>query len=114
MSYCRMSDGDVYLFPNTDGVIECMGCHLAPKVRTKFTVGDKYFGIEPCKHCDGKGCVHCMMHGCSTFANATDAINHVKAHIKAGDHVPDYVIPEIEADIKDFGTDDVSKWDWRK
>jgi len=28
MSYCRFSDGDVYMYPSGKGIIECCACRL--------------------------------------------------------------------------------------
>lgn len=34
MSVCRFSEGDVYVFYNLDGVIECCSCQLTEERRT--------------------------------------------------------------------------------
>lgn len=35
MSYARMSDGDVYVFINTNGYLECCGCRFGESLWTK-------------------------------------------------------------------------------
>lgn len=36
MSYCRMSEGDVYMYPSVYGGIECCGCRLEKCEHTVF------------------------------------------------------------------------------
>lgn len=36
MSYCRFSEGDVYMYSHIYGYIDCCGCSLAGKTTTKF------------------------------------------------------------------------------
>jgi len=36
MSYCRMSEGDVYMYPHIYGYIDCCGCRLSNQTDTIF------------------------------------------------------------------------------
>lgn len=94
MSYCRFSDGDVYLYFDVGGYICCCACWLAPKVNTIFTKGEKSLlgtSLEgPCKKCDGVGCDACQMHGNLEFFSYSDAIEHLEEHKGAGHEVPQY------------------------
>ncbi len=72
MSYCRFSDGDVYMYPHIDGYIECCFCSLA----------------QP----DGYRLQH--------FHNHKDALGHLLEHRKAGHHVPQYAIDRLTVDMK--------------
>jgi hypothetical protein len=56
-----------------------------------------------CKECKGKGCNACQMHGNNTFKKRSEAIAHLKEHIKAGHDVPDYAIEQLEEEIKEEG-----------
>lgn len=100
MSYCRFSDGDVYMYESVDGV-ECCACMLAPMVRTIFTAGGEVLGvvIEPCEECDGAGCDSCLMHDNMTFDTKQAALDHLRAHKAAGHSVPNYAIDELEDEI---------------
>ena len=71
MSYCRLSrDSDVYVFMNTDGRIECCGCGLT------------------------------LPYGSEEFDTPQDAIEHLYAHRRAGDKVPEYAIESIQRELK--------------
>ena len=103
MSYCRFSDGDIYLFHHTGGYIICQMCSLAPKVNSIFTKGcniSSVFQCEPCKYCHGEGCKHCMINGDTKLTSYQEAIEHVKSHIENGDSIPDWVIPSLEKDLE--------------
>lgn len=111
MSYCRFSDGDVYMYPNIYGGIECCSCTLAEKIKTVFTTElkeedfqSKIFGIlEPCEYCGGEGCDACMMHGNLSFYTRSEAIAHLKSHIENGDYVPSYAIEALEEELIELG-----------
>lgn len=104
MAYCRFSEGDVYLYPSTGGVVECCACRLSPKVPTILTKGGDLFGspVGPCSACGGEGCEKCMMHGSPPSMSYTEAINHVKRHIAAGHVVPSGVIESLRCDQVQF------------
>jgi len=110
MSYCRFSNGDVYMYPSTNGGIECCACRLADKVPTVFTPGvidETDFrwdllvagGDLVCTKCE-EGCDACMMHGSVTFYNYQDAIDHLHAHRAAADEVPDYAFEYLKEDME--------------
>ena len=74
MSYCRFArDSEIYLFEHCDGFIECCMCSLAT------------------------GSFSAELHTRSA------AIEHVKAHIQAGDKVPEDVIPSLQERIREEG-----------
>ena len=101
MSYCRFSDGDVYMFASAEG-IECCACRVAPPVKSVFTEGGDYplFGhIEPCD-CGGEGCQKCMMNGSLTFHTERDALAHLLEHREAGHTVPQHAIDRLEEEIR--------------
>jgi len=109
MSYCRFLEGDVYMFYNVNGTIECCACSLAPRVKSIFTTGTKdrgntfkkLFGeIEPCKYCKGEGCDKCMLPGNLNFTTFEEAINHLKKHIEHGDRVPSRAFEALYEDLK--------------
>jgi len=110
MSYCRFSDGDVYMYPSTNGGIECCACRLADKVPSIFTPGvidESDFrwdllvagGDLVCTKCED-GCEDCMMYDNVNFDNYQDAINHLYKHREAGDEVPDYAFEYLKEDMK--------------
>ena len=101
MSYCRFSEGDIYLYESVDGGITCCACRLAALVRTIFTEGGDFFGatIEPCK-CKGEGCPNCMMHGNTDGLTHAEAIEHVLAHRRAGHDVPEHVLERLRAEME--------------
>lgn len=80
MSYSRFGWGgsDVYVFMSVGGFLECCGCILDLGSETR----------EP-----------------SFRAESTQAmVDHLEAHKKEGDHVPDDVIPALWAgDAENFG-----------
>lgn len=87
MSYCRFSDGDVYMFSCEDG-IECQSCQLMPKCKTIFT--------KDCRRCDGKGCDHCMFfHESKIFKSSREALDHLLEHREAGHNVPQHAIDRL-------------------
>ena len=98
MAYCRFFECDVYFYLSSEGY-ECCACRLAPKVRTKFTTGDKFLGCGPCEHCNAQGCEHCMMHGSANFKTTQEAIDHLLAHREAGHYVPNEAIDELRAEL---------------
>ena len=104
MSYCRFSDGDVYMFAHVGGYIECCACSLAPKVKSIFTKGCKdhplFGGVEACTECNGEGCDSCMMPGNTRIDNYYDALYHLHEHREHGDKVPDYAFEHLKQDIK--------------
>ncbi len=104
MSYCRFSDGDVYMFVHVAGGIECCACSLAPKVKSIFTEGSEkhpLFGkVKVCGKCKGKGCDNCMMPGDTRCNSYQDALVHLYEHKTNGDKVPDYAFKSLRKDIK--------------
>jgi len=101
MSYCRFSEADIYLYNDCGGYINCQCCHLAPKVKTIFTVGGKFLGkkIKPCNKCHGEGCDECMMRGDTHLNTSTEALEHVKLHRVNGDYIPEDVDKRLLQEI---------------
>lgn len=101
MSYCRFSEGDIYLYATTEGALVCQMCSLAPKVKSLFTTGGKFLRkqIPPCAKCGGAGCDACMLHGSTRLESLEAALAHVQAHRQAGDHVPLAVDERLRREI---------------
>lgn len=126
MSYCRFSEGDVYLFEHVGGYIECCSCLLAELVPTVMTKGFKGLfqkcekcvgkGCEECncKNCNGKGGSCCMMHGSLSFKTFQDAYNHLLQHQKTGHYVPEYAFEELQKDINSGKSPEKNSEQWKK
>ena len=82
MSYCRFSDGDVYMYPTING-IECCVCKLTKK-----------------KHYEKNG-IKIKMHSNVLFDTNAQAIAHLEEHIKAGHSVPKYAIERLQEELGD-------------
>ena len=106
MSYCRFSDGDVYLYASTQGGIRCCWCSLSEKVPSIFTKGDAEMSelltnpdlANPCKDCGGEGCDKCMIPDNAHFNTYDEAIEHLKEHQRKGDKVPSYAFEGLQQD----------------
>lgn len=109
MSYCRFSNGDVYMFPSTRGGIECCACRLTDKVMTIFSPGagadldekqiafrDAFGSVCDCENC----CDKCMMFDNMVFDNYQDALDHLQVHRDAGHEVPDYAFEYLKEDME--------------
>lgn len=78
MSYARFSDSsDVYIFEHSAGFIQCCGCNL-----TEPTTGE-YVGF-------------------ADLATPRLALQHLEAHIEAGDKVPQVAIDRIKEEFPDL------------
>jgi hypothetical protein len=73
MSYCRFSEGDVYMYPHTSGVIQCCSCRLSQ-------IGTGWFADD-------------------NFKTHQDALAHLEAHIAAGHNVPQEAIERLREEI---------------
>jgi hypothetical protein len=71
MSYCRFTDGDVYMYEHVAGGIYCQLC-----------------GLKEIQNCE------------VWFCNCRDALNHLKEHLKAGHKVPQRALNLLEEQIK--------------
>ena len=102
MSYCRFSNGDVYLYDDVYKGLTCCACKLADRKPTIFTTGGTFItkSIKPCEHCNGLGCEKCMLRGTTQLENEQDAIDHLQAHRAAGHDVPQYAIDRLRAEVK--------------
>lgn len=76
MSFARFSDGDVYVYLNTDGLFECCACTLSLS------------GQPPTGWC----------HLVETSA---EMLAHLEAHRAVGDDVPDECLEELRADAEE-------------
>jgi hypothetical protein len=94
MSYCRFSDGDVYMFASTQGGVECCACRLTPQETyvTELTLGQPQ---------------HYQMHGSLNFKTEQDALAHLEHHRAAGHDVPEYALERLRREIaeKETGKD---------
>lgn len=85
MSYCRRSEqSDIYLYGDVGGYVCCCVCIL-----------DVYDGAS------------------AKLYTYSDAIAHVKEHIRVGHKVPDEVLEQLEADRADEGDDSPSRKEYR-
>ena len=104
MSYCRFLSGDVYMYPDVSGGITCCACSLSDRVKSIFTSGYEnhpLFGtVSGCGDCAGEGCDGCMMPGNMNFETYHEAIDHLHAHVEAGDKVPDYAFDGLIQDME--------------
>jgi len=110
MSYCRWSEGDVYMYGHVGGYFECCCCRFAEKEDTVFTKGIKKGehplfneGLPACTTCSGIGCDNCRMHGHYKMKTRSEAIAHLEKHIKAGDVVPYRAIETLKRELKEEG-----------
>ena len=71
MAYCRMLEGDVYLYMDVSGYLNCQGCGLVEK------------GVH-------------SFHAYSTV----DMILHLKEHEAAGNYIPSHVYDDLITDHK--------------
>ena len=76
MSYCRWMSGDLYMFWNVSGTIECMAC--------------------PMKSNEG-------MWESASFDTFTDAIKHLQEHERNGDDFPSYAVDGLMDDLQKYG-----------
>lgn len=87
MSYCRFSDGDVYMLLHVMGGIQCCACRL-----TEIETGAWYNTIS--------------------FETRTDALKHLKEHQESGHDVPDYAVERLQDEIKSLGNDIPIDTEW--
>lgn len=78
MSYCRFSDGDVYMFEHVSGGIECCGCLLQKGPEDLF------------------GAI-------LNFATRSQALAHLEEHRRAGHDVPEYAIARLREELAALG-----------
>lgn len=101
MSYCRFSEGDVYLYGSEEGYV-CAACRLQPLVRSIFTMGDPPFGNgQPCGVCRGvfDGCETCGVHGSLILQTAAECIAHLLSHQEAGHDFPEDALLELRKEV---------------
>jgi len=76
MSYCRFGEGDVYVFMNVGGWLECCVCSLAEEEESMF------FRVK----------------------STQEMVDHLKKHIDDGDRVPQDIFNDLWRDDKlNFG-----------
>lgn len=79
MSYCRFGyDSDVYMYPHAGGYIECCLCCLPDRN-----------GVRHAKNL--------------VFDKRSEAIDHLREHIKEGDMVPNYAVERILVEMAKEG-----------
>lgn len=107
MSYCRFSDGDVYLYAHVGGGFECCGCSISDPVKSVFTKGYKGHpllgNIEACEECAGEGCGACMMPGFAKLQTRSECLEHLQKHQDAGEDVPEYAFEMLREEIEKEG-----------
>jgi len=98
MSYCRFSNGDVYMYWSIAEHIECCAC-----IWTK-----RYDPLDPNTPTMRLGKRRVPMiwkEEFPTFSTFSHAIVHLKKHIKAGHVVPRSAITRLIQDRKKYGDD---------
>jgi hypothetical protein len=107
VSYCRFSDGDVYLYAHVGGGFECCGCSKGPLVKSVFTEGYKDHpllgDIETCGECAGEGCGACMMPGSMKLETRSECLEHLQMHKDASDDVPEYAFEILRKELDEEG-----------
>ncbi len=78
MSYARFSEGDVYVFGDTDNLLECQGCKLNVPSDSEF-------------------------HGMFLTPSRSAMILHLKEHVAAGHKVPDSAFTTLAEELRKFG-----------
>jgi len=81
MSYCRFSDGDVYLYPSVIGGWTCCACRLNPVDESGA------YNLSPD----------------TRMLTAGEVRAHLQAHIDADHDVPDYATEKIDTEIAERG-----------
>lgn len=76
MSYCRFSDGDVYMYAQFDGKIICCACKLT-------SAKDRWGNADDIM-----------------LNSSKEALNHLKEHIYAGHKVPKYATDRLKEEIE--------------
>ena len=71
MSYCRFSEGDVYMYPDSFGAIICCGCNLLRAITS------------------------------SVFWTPEEALEHLEEHRKAGHTVPERAFNRLRKEIEE-------------
>ena len=88
MSYCRFSEGDVYVFLNTDYLLECCGCILQETEWVKDETMPFFKG-----HFKPIGEI------VQNRFNTTQAmLDHLQLHKDAGHDVPQFCIEGLKRD----------------
>lgn len=88
MSYCRFGEGDVYVFLNVGGYLDCCGCIL----REYEWVDDETRPIFKGYFKPIGEIIH------TEFFTTADMINHLQLHIDKGHHVPNECIKALLED----------------
>ena len=103
MSYCRFSEGSIYLYNDINWGLTCMACILADLEPSICTSGGAWITgyISPCEYCNGHGCKKCMLRGNTQLKNKQDALNHLLEHIMAGHLVPQHAINRLRIECKE-------------
>ena len=100
MSYCRFSDGDVYLYYHVGEFFMCQCCKLAPLVPASTRFLDTISGAvdDP----DYKGPIEFKMHGSTKLYTYEEALAHLEDHVAAGHKVPIYAIETLMQEVEDL------------
>lgn len=109
MSYCRFSEGDVYMYHHVGGHIECCACSLADLVAGSSKFFDKLSGAD--KKPDYKGPTTFKMHGSTKLATYQEALDHLQKHRDAGHSVPEYAFEALRKDVESGGKPEASVCD---
>lgn len=101
MSYCRFSNGDVYMYLHADGFIECCSCSFEPTTKTNMGALAKMLGLTPKTHPELYEDFD--MPGSAQFNLRSEAIEHLLKHREAGHSIPKYAIEKLNKEIRNDG-----------
>jgi hypothetical protein len=88
MSYCRFTEGDVYVFLSSDNLLECCGCSLQERKWINDGSNSIFNGYL-------KAVGEIVQ---TTFSTTQDMIEHLNLHREKGHYIPDFCIEGLLAD----------------
>jgi hypothetical protein len=106
MSYCRFSEGDVYMYHHVGGFVECCSCSLADLVDGSTAFFDQLSGAD--KKPDYEGPTTFKMHGNTNLSSYREALEHLQKHRDAGHSVPEDAFDRLREDIESGGSPEAS------
>lgn len=98
MSYCRFSDGDVYMFNHVNGFIKCCACRLTKKKRYKISKDARQMIIEY----NGDKRWYYWNYQDMSFHTLKEALSHLYEHKQAGHKVGRGAISRLRKEIKEY------------
>lgn len=87
MSYCRFSEGDVYLYQTTEDHWECCACSLAPLVNGSLAA----FGDPDTTF---------LLHSSTTLSTLEQVLEHLNLHKNNNDLVPNRAFNRVQEELR--------------